>query len=179
MDEWQRQALTTFPELHSQINRTQDGIHGLWADLFSAVVAAYRATPVNEDFIRRVYEYAAWCVRQPQTSDAETDLSSAIAVGFLQNLPLDQHVFNDLHRWLSVETFEGCKTLFRYHLSEEEYSKLHDDFLRKKKDVAIWCLCLSKISKCLRGRELFSLCSSWLMLFPQPDHEGQTVGGPG
>jgi len=23
------------------------------------------------------------------------------------------------------------------------------------------------------------LCSSWGMLFPQPDHEGQTVGGPG
>jgi hypothetical protein len=39
-------------------------------------------------------------------------------------------------------------------------------------------LCLSKISKCLRGRELFFLCTSWEMLFPQPDHEGRTVGGP-
>jgi hypothetical protein len=38
-------------------------------------------------------------------------------------------------------------------------------------------LCLSKISKCLSGKELFSLSSSWGMLFPQPDHEGQTVGG--
>jgi hypothetical protein len=40
-------------------------------------------------------------------------------------------------------------------------------------------LCLSRISKCLSGRELFSLCGSWGMLFPQPDHEGKTVGGPG
>jgi hypothetical protein len=26
---------------------------------------------------------------------------------------------------------------------------------------------------------VFPLCSSWGMLFPQLDHEGQTVGGPG
>jgi hypothetical protein len=62
-------------------------------------------------------------------------LPSATAVGFLENLPLDQQVFGDLHRWLSVEIFEGCKTLFRYHLSDEEYSKLHSDFIRKKKGV--------------------------------------------
>ena len=135
MDEWQSEALKTFPELQGQINRAHGGIHNLWADIFSAMAAAYRATPMNEDFIRRVYEYAAWCVRQPQTTDAETDLPSATAVGFLENLPLDQQVFGDLHRWLSVETFEGCKTLFRCHLSEEEYSNLHDDFIRKKKGV--------------------------------------------
>jgi hypothetical protein len=137
MDEWQSQALKTFPELQDQVNRTQGGIHGLWPDIFSSMVAAYRATPVNDDFIRRVYEYAAWCVRQPQTTNAETDLPSATAVGFLENLPLDRQVFGDLHRWLSVETFEGCKTLFRYDLSEEEYSKLHSDFIRKKKGVTL------------------------------------------
>ena len=135
MDEWQAKAFKAFPELHSQITRSQGGLHGLWADLLSAMVAAYRVTPPNEDFIRRVYEYAAWCVRQPQTSGDETDLPSATAVGFLENLPLDQQASDDLHRWLSAETFEGCKTLFRYHLSEEEYSKLHTDFIRKKKDV--------------------------------------------
>jgi hypothetical protein len=32
-------------------------------------------------------------------------------------------------------------------------------------------LCLSRISNCLSGRELFPLCSSWGMLFPQSDHE--------
>jgi hypothetical protein len=72
---------------------------------------------------------------QPQTGDAETDLSNATAVGLLENLPVDQQVFDDLHRWLSVETFEGCKALFLYHLSEKEYNKLHSDFIRKKKGV--------------------------------------------
>jgi len=49
MDEWQAKALKAFPELHSQITRSQGGLHGLWADFFSAMVAAYRATPPNED----------------------------------------------------------------------------------------------------------------------------------
>ena len=31
------------------------------------------------------------------------------AQGLLENLPLDQQVFDDVHRWLSVETFKGCK----------------------------------------------------------------------
>lgn len=135
MDPWQSEALKTFPELQNKISPMQGGIHALWADIFSAMQEAYRATPVNEDFIRRVYEYAAWCVRQPQTGAAETDLPSAMAVGFLENLPLYQQVSGDLHRWLSVETFEGCKTLFRYHLSEEEYAKLHSDFILKKRGV--------------------------------------------
>ena len=135
MDSWQSEALKRFPELRDRINQTGGGIHGLWAVIFSAVVAAYGTKPVNEDFIRRAYEYAAWCVRQPQTSDAETDLPSATAVGFLENLPLDHQVFGDLHRWLSVETFEGCKSLFCCHLSEEEYGKAHSDFIRKKKSV--------------------------------------------
>jgi hypothetical protein len=135
MEEWLSKALTTFPELESQIIRNQGGPHGLWADLFSAMVAAYRAAPANENLIRRIYEYAAWCFRQPQAGDPDTDLSSATALGLLENLPLDRQVSDDLHRWLSVETFEGCKTLFRHHLSEEEYRKLHSDFVRKKMGV--------------------------------------------
>jgi len=70
---------------------------------------------------------------QPETGDAETDLSGAVAVGFIESLPLDQRVSDDLYRWLSVETFEGCESLFRRHLSEEEYRKLHSDFIRNKK----------------------------------------------
>jgi len=83
--------------------------------------------------IRRIYDFAAWCFRRPETGDAETDLSSAAAVGFIESLPLDQVVSDDLYRWVSVETFEGCESLFRHHLSEEEYCKLHSDFIRKKK----------------------------------------------
>jgi hypothetical protein len=51
-----------------------------------------------------------------------------------ESLPLDHAVSEDLYRWLSMETFEGCENLFRYHLSDEEYRKFRYDFVRKKKD---------------------------------------------
>jgi hypothetical protein len=53
------------------------------------------------------------------------DVSRTTAIGFVEDLalgpPPHQPASKDLDRWLSVETFEGCKNLFRYHLSEEEY----------------------------------------------------------
>ena len=106
---------------------------GLWTDLHSALAGAYQATPIDDDLIRRIYDLAAWCFRQPGTGDGETDLSNATAVGLIESLPLDQTVSDDLYRWLSVETFEGCESLFRHHLSEQEYRKLHSEFIRKKK----------------------------------------------
>ncbi len=133
MEDWRSKALTSFPELEYEITRNQGGPIGLWTDLHSALASAYRATPTNEELIRRIYDFAAWCFRRPETGDAETDLSSAAAVGFIESLPLDQVVSDDLYRWVSVETFEGCESLFRHHLSEEEYCKLHSDFIRKKK----------------------------------------------
>jgi len=35
-----------------------------------------------------------------------------------------------------METFEGCENLLRYHLSDDEYQKFRDDFVRKKKDYS-------------------------------------------
>ena len=53
MDLWRSEALKTFPELQDQISRTEGEINGLGADIFSAMQAAYRDTPVKEDFIRK------------------------------------------------------------------------------------------------------------------------------
>ena len=58
---------------------------------------------------------------------------NAVAVGLIENLPLDKRVSEDLFRWLSVETFEGCEKLFRYHLSDEEYRRFLSEFFEKKK----------------------------------------------
>jgi hypothetical protein len=133
MEDWRSKALTNFPELEFEITRNQGGPIGFWTDLHLALAGAYQTTPINDELIGRIYDFAAWCFRQPETGEVETDLSNAAAVGFIESLPLDQRVSDDLYRWLSVETFEGCESLFRHHLSEEEYRKLHTDFIRKKK----------------------------------------------
>jgi hypothetical protein len=136
MENWQSKAVKSFPELESQITRNQGGLLGLWPDLYAALTAAYRETPINENLIRRIYEYAGWCFRQPEGEGPEGDLSNATAVGLIESLPLDQRVSDDLHRWMSVETFEGCEKLFRYHLTEDEFGKWHAAFVGKKKGVA-------------------------------------------
>lgn len=69
---------------------------------------------------------------QPHTDDAETDISSATAVGFIENPPLDKRVLEDLHGWVSLEAFQGCESLFRYHLSDAEYGRFSVEFLAKK-----------------------------------------------
>jgi hypothetical protein len=136
MEDWRSKALASFPELEYEIVRNQSGPIGLWGDLYCALAAAYQESPINEDLIGRIYDYAAWCFRQPNTGDVETDVPNATAIGFIESLPLDQRVSNDLYRWLSIETFEGCENLFRAQLSEDEYRQLHSSFIDKKRAYA-------------------------------------------
>lgn len=135
MENWKAKALESFPGLEYEIKRNQGGPIGRWIDLYNALTAAYEEQPVREDLIGRIYDYAAWCFRQPRTRDLETDLANATA-GFIESLPLDQRVSEDLYRRLSVETFEGCESLFRYYLTDEEYRKFHSEFIGRKKEYS-------------------------------------------
>lgn len=126
MEDWRAKALQYFPDLQEMI-QNQASPMGLWIDLSFVLETTY------EERIRNVYDYAAWCFAQPQTEDVETDLSSAVAVCFVENIPLNHFTSEDLHRWMSVESFEGFENLFRYHLSAAEFQKFSDDFRRKRK----------------------------------------------
>jgi len=136
LEHWQEKALELFPELADVINNNQFGPVGLWIDLYDALVQAYEMQPVNEGLIGRIYDFAAWCFNQPQTLQIGTDLSGAIATGLIESIPLDKRVSDDLYRWLSVETFSGCESLFRYHLSDEDYRKFSEEFMHKKKSYS-------------------------------------------
>ena len=81
-------------------------------------------------------DYASWCIQQPDTRDEATDPSSAVAVSFIEDIPLNQRISDDLHRGVSAKSFEGFENLFRYHLDDDEYQKFAADFHRKKKDSA-------------------------------------------
>jgi hypothetical protein len=132
---WLEKAVEYLPELEDLITREQllPGPTSLWTDLYSELVAAYDVSPINEDRIRRIYDFAVWCLAQPNTADIETDVSSATAVAFIENLPLDQRISKDLHRWMSLGTFQGLESVFRCHLSEEEYRQYSKDFASRKK----------------------------------------------
>jgi len=135
MEYWLSKAVEYLPELEDLITEPHPmpGAMGLWIEIYLKLVDAYDEVPINDDLIRRIYDFADWCLKQPGTSDLETDLSSAVAIAFIEDLPLDKRITEDLHRWMSIESFKGFEHLFRYHLSEQEYQKLAGDFLARKR----------------------------------------------
>ena len=133
MADWLSKALEMFPELCSDFELAEISPMGFWIELRIALEDAYSDQPINEDLVSRIYDYASWCVNQLQTESAETDLPTAVAVCLIEHLPETPAVAGDLYRWMSVDTFMSCESLFRYHLTDPEYTAFRDNFLSKKK----------------------------------------------
>jgi hypothetical protein len=131
LEDWRVKALEYFPDQRELIEQ-ESGPMGLWIELHYLFVTAYDE-PIDLERIAKVYDYAAWCFEQPDTGDADNDPSSAAAVAFIENIPLDKRVSDDLCRWMSAQTFSGFENLFRYHLSDDEYLKFAADFHERKK----------------------------------------------
>jgi hypothetical protein len=126
-------AMKTFPDLQGKIEEASGPI-ALWIDLNNELVSAYDQQTPDDERIRKIYAYADWCIDQPQSDDPSLDdVSSAAAVGLIEDIPMDERISNDLHRWMSAETFEGYENLFRYHLSEEQFQRFSQEFLRKRR----------------------------------------------
>jgi hypothetical protein len=132
LEEWQAKALELFPDLRELIEK-QSAPMGLWIELTFKLDDLYGEEPPNDERIGRFYEYAAWCFQQPQTDSAKTDLGTAVAVCFIEDIPLHKRIATDVHRWMSAGSFHGFENLFRYHLSDEEYKRFSAEFHAKKK----------------------------------------------
>lgn len=102
MEDWLDKAWRMFSEFASEFETMLEmsdlSPSGIWIVLSPALTIAYDEEPINEDLIRRIYEYAAWCLGQPQTDSSETDVSSAAAVGLIEDIPLCSKAKNDLYR---------------------------------------------------------------------------------
>lgn len=132
MEEWRAKAFEYFQDFHDLIEE-ETGPIGLWIQLRYKLVRAYDKEPLNEEFIGKIYDYASWCLEQPSTGDANTDPSSAVA-GFIEDIPRDERISDDLYRWMSAETFDGSENLFRYSLSDEKFERFAANFHNRKKD---------------------------------------------
>jgi hypothetical protein len=132
LENWRTKALEYFPDLRELIDQESSPL-SLWIELYHVLVIAYDQQPINEERIGKVYDYAAWCLKQPATGNKETDPSSGVAVSFIEDIPLNQRISDDLYRWVSAETFDDCEPLFRCVLNDEEFQRFAADFRRKKK----------------------------------------------
>ena len=132
MENWRAKALEYFPTLQEMIEK-QPNAMSLWIELALELEHVYEEKSPSDERIGQFYDYAAWCFKQPQTQSAETDLGTAVAVCFIEHIPLHKGISNDVYRWMSAGSFDGFENLFRYHLDDGQYKKFSDEFHAKKK----------------------------------------------
>jgi hypothetical protein len=122
MSAWRRVAIEKVPKLRTLIEQAES-VGMLWIDLYLAFEKAHFPPP-DETLIAGVYAYASWCLIGAHNDD----IATPAIVSFYEHLPVDAEVRKQMHRWLSVEDFEGMKEVFRYHLSEEEHADFVEEF---------------------------------------------------
>jgi hypothetical protein len=127
MSLWPRTAIEPLPELKTIIDIAENPMM-MWIELHLKWERAYAEQLPNDDFIRRIYKYALWCVARPQTNDASTDMPTAVTCAFYESIPLDKRVSANLHRWLTYDDCMGLESVFRYPLSEDEFQALRATF---------------------------------------------------
>ena len=122
MKEWQVVALQMLPELQSDIETAENPM-SLWFEIVYAFDEAYE-DPRNDDFIKRVYGYADWCLEQPQGETAEEHLPTCVAICFWEHIPTNNAARDDMPRWISFEDLILNQHFFKYSLTDQEFDDL-------------------------------------------------------
>jgi len=117
MSAWRREASRRLPELQPIIAaRHVDGPMMLWIDLQSEFARACERDPPPLDLLRRIWQYAAWCLRHE-----DGDVRTGAALGFCEHL-IDTPAGRALLPELITRTeYQGCKELLLYHNTVEQY----------------------------------------------------------
>jgi hypothetical protein len=127
MSAWKRVALEKLPEYRGLIDAA-DNPMALWIELH---LKFERAT--DEDLIRRIFEYARWCMQRSGEGRYLSDAGTAAVCAFYEHLPQHADIRRDLSRWLTREEFANLRDAFRYHLSEAEFASFEAEFLDQTK----------------------------------------------
>lgn len=131
MDLWREKAAEFLPEMLDEITSVESPM-ALWIELSLRLEDACDQNKPDNDLIARIYRFAFWCLEQPQTDSAQDDLSTAVAVAFIEDIPLNPKSSADLHRRLTLEEFDGLSSLFRYHLDEKQFAEFRREFIARK-----------------------------------------------
>ena len=135
MPPWREKACELLPELGETITDPDtDTPYQLWFELRSAFERAYDASPRDESLIRRIYEYADWCLAAPRGETAADDLATCTCVCFYEHIPQHPAARDDMPRWIPYQDFILMEHFFRYHLLEEEFVVLKKHFYKHRHD---------------------------------------------
>ena len=121
--EWREEAARVFPELSEELSEC-DSPMGFWCELNLTFERAYES-PVNEDLIRRIYQFADWCLQHHEEDvDAGEHLPTCVCVAFYEHIPSYPAARADMPRWFLREDVLLMKQTFSYHTSEKDYEDL-------------------------------------------------------
>jgi hypothetical protein len=117
MAAWRRKAVEQFPTLRCELNNPAHSIYGLFFDLLPMVRDAHHAA--NEDVLRRIYDFAAWCLGQ-----RAKDLRNAAGTSFYEHLFDCRDDWTSVIPWLSEKVVADCWGLWEARLSDAEIGEL-------------------------------------------------------
>lgn len=120
-DLWRAEAYKRFQEFVRLFNECKcDTPYLLWFQLRDVFHEAYEA-PKNTDLIQRIYDYAWWCIDQPQEENLEDDLTTCISVAFFEHISQTEAALEDMPNWFTREDVTRMKYIFSYMVSEEGF----------------------------------------------------------
>jgi hypothetical protein len=124
MINWLSKSAEMLPELQEEHGlEFVDNPMSLWLEIWWAFERAYQP-PRDEDFIKRVYEFADWCLVQERCDDASWDLLTCVAVCFFEHIPTNALTRADMPRWFKRHEIVVMRDTFSYFLSASEFEGL-------------------------------------------------------
>src|SRR3954463_434351 len=109
MPVWRKEAFERFPEFRTLLQEEKSA-YGFLGALVLKLVEAHESA--DDGRIRRIYNYAKWCLEAPRGREASDDLPTIVTVSFYEHLPRQNIVRKDVGRWLQKEMIEGMKEVF-------------------------------------------------------------------
>lgn len=121
MSRWRKEAFDRLPEFRGRLQ--EEKIASLFlGEMADQLHNAYLQK--NEDLIRRIYDYAKWCLAAPGGKDASDDLPTIVTVSFFEHLPRHEEVRRDIGRWFPQKEIEKMEAVFLYHGTEEQFLEM-------------------------------------------------------
>ena len=128
MSAWRRKAIELMPGKKALIERALSPME-LWIELQFEAYRAFERRPVDDDTLRPIFAFARYCL-----AARDGDLNTAVAVAFVEHLPVRAAVRADLHRWISQEEFDGLRELLRYLPSPEEFEAFQAELEKRARE---------------------------------------------
>jgi hypothetical protein len=129
MSAWRREFSQRIPELRRTM--ASHGVKNpmaLWIELNLEFHRLCRQNPIPLDWLRRLWDYAMWCMHQGG------DVCTGAALGFCEHLLDSDASRSFLPYIMSRQDYEGSKALLLYLNTQDQYEQVLKSFVSAKSE---------------------------------------------